>query len=68
MDDIAREQVFRSISDNYSSIFRLSVKSFSTGRTSAVGFLKFTMVRATGPSETSLYLGSQSLRIKELQW
>ena len=43
MDDIARERVFRSISDNYNSIFRLSVKSFSTGRTSAVGFLKFTM-------------------------
>ena len=38
-DDIAREQVFRCISDNYNSTFRLSLKSFLTERTLVVGFL-----------------------------
>ena len=42
-DDIVGEQKFRSIKLTLTVYFDLSVKSFSTGRTSAVGFLKFTM-------------------------
>ena len=42
-DDIVGEQKFRSIKLILTVYFDLSVKSFSTGRTSAVGFLKFTM-------------------------
>ena len=42
-DDIVREQKIRSIKLILTVYFNLSVRSFSTGRTSAVGFLKFTM-------------------------
>ena len=42
-DDIVGEQKFRAIKLTLTVYFDLSVKSFSTGRTSAVGFLKFTM-------------------------
>ena len=42
-DDIVGKQKFRSIKLTLTVYFDLSVKSFSTGRTSAVGFLKFTM-------------------------
>ena len=42
-DDIVGEQKFRSIKLILTIYFDLSVKYFSTGRTSAAGFLKFTM-------------------------
>ena len=42
-DGIVGKQIFRFIKLVSTVYFDLSVKSCSTGRTSAVGFLKFTM-------------------------